>query len=341
MPTLTRTLPPLVIAVLAITALLKPAMADANHQPGIPAAEHGPIGVMQGHMHDKGEWMLSYRYMHMDMGGNRIGSQSITTEETLDQFMVAPTDMKMDMHMLGAMYGISDRVTAMVMVPHIKKSMDHVTRMGGQFNTSTDGVGDIKVSTMISLVKQPNHRLHAMIGVSLPTGAIGERAAIPINPDAQLPYPMQLGSGTWDISPGITYTGTSEQFYWGSQASAVIRTGTNNRQYSLGNQVQLTAWTMFRLTPAFDVGLRATYTHWGNVDGADPELMPMLVQTADPALQGGNRIDLTLALNFQVQNGALKGHRLAAEITRPVYQNLNGPQMEQNWSLIIGWQKAF
>ena len=28
-----------------------------------------PVGVMLGHVHAKGEWMLSYRYMNMAMQG--------------------------------------------------------------------------------------------------------------------------------------------------------------------------------------------------------------------------------------------------------------------------------
>ena len=327
---------------LSLSALLAaPSFAHEGETPAIPAAEHAPIGVMQDHMHNKGEWMLSYRYMHMDMGGNRVGSTAISTADTLNQFMIAPLAMKMDMHMLGAMYGISDRITVMAMVPYIDKSMDLITRMGMDFNTGTGGVGDVKLSAMISLVKTAKHRLHINAGLSLPTGSIDERAAIPINPDAQLPYPMQVGSGNWDLMPGITYSGTSELFYWGAQASAVIRTGSNDRDWSLGDRVQVTAWNMVRLNTAFDVGLRATYTHWGNVDGADGELMPMMVQTANPMLQGGERLDLSLALNYQVQSGSLKGHRLAAEVTLPVWQNLDGPQMEQNWGLMVGWQKAF
>ena len=35
---------------------------------------HAPLGVMGDHMHGKGEWMASYRYMSMDMDGLRSGS---------------------------------------------------------------------------------------------------------------------------------------------------------------------------------------------------------------------------------------------------------------------------
>ena len=33
--------------------------------------EDAPIGVMGDHLHDKGDWMVSYRYSAMKMKGNR------------------------------------------------------------------------------------------------------------------------------------------------------------------------------------------------------------------------------------------------------------------------------
>ena len=41
------------------------------------AASHGPIGVMADHTHHKGEWMLSYRFMHMDMKGKYTSSRRV------------------------------------------------------------------------------------------------------------------------------------------------------------------------------------------------------------------------------------------------------------------------
>ncbi len=46
-------------------------------------------------------------------------------------------------------------------------------------------------------------------------------------------------------------------------------------------------------------------------------------------------------LNLYFPSGALKGHRLAAEWHIPVYQSLNGPQLETDRVLTVGWQKSF
>ena len=44
---------------------------------------HAPISVMGDHMHAMGEWMVSYRYMTMDMKGLLKGSRC-TVSQLLD-----------------------------------------------------------------------------------------------------------------------------------------------------------------------------------------------------------------------------------------------------------------
>ena len=62
---------------------------------------------------------------------------------------------------------------------------------------------------------------------------------------------------------------------------------------------------------------------------------------ADPDAQGGQRIDVGLGANLCVPSGALEGQRLAVEVLRPVYQDLDGPQLASDWTLNAGWQFAF
>jgi len=65
---------------------------------------HAPIGVMGDHTHKKGEFMFSYRYMLMGMDGMLDGSDDISNAEIMNRgYAVTPTEMTMQMHMLGAM----------------------------------------------------------------------------------------------------------------------------------------------------------------------------------------------------------------------------------------------
>lgn len=308
---------------------------------------HAPIGVMGDHTHSKGEWMLSVRFMRMYMEGTRDGTTSIPDQDLLvpngGPYMVVPTRMTMDMLMLGAMYAPSDDITLTAMLPYQWKDMDHLTAMGGTFTTRTDGVGDVKLGGLFDFWEHGRQASHFNLAVSVPTGSITETGVTPASAPAetQLPYPMQLGSGTWDLLPGITYLGQTDRWSWGGQWIQTIRLGTNDRGYTLGPRTDLTGWGAWRASDSLSLSLRLVGALWGNIDGADPDLNPAMVYTADPDKRGGRRVDLAAGVNWYVQRGLLRGNRLALEFGVPVYQDLDGPQLETDWTLTLGWQLAF
>ena len=155
-----------------------------------------PAGIMGAMSPPQGKFMLSFSYMRMSMDGNRDGTDRLSTGEVLDQFPVTPLDMDMDMFMLGGMYGITDDISVMAMVPFISMKMDHRTRMGVTFTTRSSGLGDIRVLGGYKLWSGMGQTVKLTAGLSLPTGSTDERDSTPANPNAVLPYPMQLGSGT-------------------------------------------------------------------------------------------------------------------------------------------------
>ena len=320
---------------------------------------HAPIGVMADHMHKKGELMLSYRYMHMNMAGNRDGREDLTPTEIATSepnrffglpgqpptLRVVPTKMTMDMHMLGAMYAPSDNITLMAMLNYVDKEMEHVTFQGpagttelGRFTTTTSGLGDTSLSALIRVTDG----LHGIVGLSLPTGDLKEtdRILTPMGgrPSPRLPYPMQLGSGTYDLITGLSYMHFGEGWSFGSQWRSTWRLGENDEDYTLGNEHTLTAWASWVLAPAASVSARLAGFQRGNIDGQDPAIAAP-VQTADPDRQRVRRVDLAAGINL----GGIpwSGHRLALEFSIPVYQDLSGPQLETDWQITAGYQWAF
>lgn len=325
-----------VISSLAASAAEEPTSRAHDHR----ASDHAPIGVMGDHTHSAGEWMLSYRAMRMSMNGNRTGSDRARLSDVHAGFPVAPVDMDMEMHMAGLMWAPSDRLTLVAMVPYARIDMKHVTRMGRRFVTRADGLGDISVGALVPFLEREHSSVHLNLGVSLPTGSISERDALPTGP-ARLPYPMQLGSGTFDLRPGITASGGRGRLSYGAQFMATLRTGTSNKGYRLGNRGEASAWVAWEWVPAITTSLRVAYAEWGRIDGDDDALNKRAVPTADPALQGGRRIDALLGLNYVVRRGPLDGHRFALEVGRPLHQRLDGPRLETDWTATLGWQLAF
>ncbi len=329
------------------------------------ADRHAPLGVVGGHMMMKGKWMLAYRYMRMEMEDNLIGTDSVSPEEIAttipNRFFgmpgqpptlrVVPTEMTTQMHMFGAMYAPTDWLTLAGMIPYVDKSMDHVTFMGGAgttrlgtFTTESSGLGDVSLMGLFRAYDSGAHRIHLNAGLSFPTGSVDEEDQVltptGATPTLRLPYPMQLGSGTYDLMPGVTYRGRSGGIGWGAQYMATIRLGDNDEGYSLGDIHQVTGWGSYSWTPAVSVSLRATARTVDSIDGIDPKIVAP-VQTADPSFQGGDRVDIGLGVNFSGQEGAWRGLRLGVEFGLPVYQDLNGPQLEGDWTLTAGVKYMF
>jgi len=301
---------------------------------------HAPIGVMGDHLMRKGETMLSYRYMHMDMDGNRTGTNRV--DVPLPGYMVSPASMTMGMHMLGAMYAPNDRLTLALMLPFTSISMDHIRNMDGlAFTTESSDIGDVKLAALYGLYARPGRDLMFNFAISAPTGSIDETDDTPMMTNAHLPYPMQLGSGTWDFIPGLTWVQLYDSWSWGAQGLYTLRTGTNDNGYTLGNKLDLSAWIAKKVSQSTSLSLRLNGLDWDNIDGSDNKLllMPSMVPTADPNLRGGTRVDALVGINFVTPG--LKSLRLAAEAGAPVYQDLDGPQLETDLVFTLGAQYTF
>jgi len=307
---------------------------------------HAPIGVMGDHTHGKGELMFSYRYMYMDMEDMRDGTETLTNEEVLSNFMVTPLTMPMHMHMFGVMYAASDKLTLMGMLNLVRLEMDHLTRMGGTFTTESGGLADIRISGLYKFFDTKSQRAHLNLGLSIPTNQIDEMDVTPASEpgETQLPYPMQVSSGTFDILPGITYLFQIDRTSLGAQVSGILRTGENDRNYRLGHQGQVTFWTAYQITNWLSTSIRLTGITRGEIDGEDETyamaVMNNMVPTVSPENFGGNFFNVGGGINFYVPGGMFKDLRFGIEYEVPLVQDLNGPQMELQQTLTVGVQYA-
>ena len=286
--------------------------------------------------------MFGYSYMFMSMDGNRDGTSRQSPADVLNAgFAVSPTAMTMKMHMLERMYGWREDLTVMAMLPFNSYSMDHITGTGAQFATSSSGVGDLSLTALYNIYDKKRRRVHLTAGLMFPTGSIKERGTTPLGPDQKLPYPMQLGSGTFDPVVGITYVATEKIWSWGFHLSHTYRIGENSEDYTLGNRKRFDAWLVRQWSDRISSTLRLSGENWGNIDGTDPELNPGMVPTADPARRGGKRLDLGMGINFYMPEGAMSGSRVVLELSYPIYESLDGPQLAKDYDLSVGLQWVF
>ena len=97
------------------------------------------INALGTHTHLAGEVMVGYRYMLMGMRGKRDGTRTVSTDAVLQDYMVSPIEMTMQMHMVELMYAPSDKLTLMANLPYRQLSMDHLTTMGTGFTAESEG----------------------------------------------------------------------------------------------------------------------------------------------------------------------------------------------------------
>ena len=119
-----------------------------------------------------------------------------------------------------------------------KKQMDHTTFRVAQetislvnSETRTSGIGDLQISSLLQIYNSDNFNLIMKSGLSLPIGSTNQKDNILTpqgnRPKVLLPYSMQNGSGTIDITQGIVGTKSYSHFSYGASWESTFRTQRN------------------------------------------------------------------------------------------------------------------
>ncbi len=272
-----------------------------------------PFGIMTG---EAGKWMVGYQFMHDKMDGSLVGTDDINVSQILKQFPSAPTDMTMDTHMGMVMYAPTQKLTLTAMVPYILKEMNNVNADGSRFVERTSGVGDMELGGSYQIFQTSNVR-HQLL---LSGGYLGQTAA-------------------WS---------------WGADFHTTARLGRNDHNYRFGNIYQSRTWVMRQLGSWLSVSAGLNGVIWETIHGADPDLDPSMEQTADSNLQAGKRLDASFGLTFcpmpcchgrppccSAAQTFLDGQQVFVEGRLPIIQSLDGPQLQNSWSINVGWQWMF
>jgi hypothetical protein len=327
---------------------------------GCAGNSQAPLGVMTDHIHSKGSFMLSYTFMNTMMQGNNIGASKVSDNDVYKNYMMAPETMTMQMHMLMAMYGVTDRLTVMAMggymVNNMNMAMDSKggymfmngswmympagTSMGMQ--TMSSGLTDTKLSALYNFSNKPAQRIIASLGINLPTGTIMATGTTVLGDNQRLAYDMQTGTGSYGLAPDFTYARKNGLFYWGGNVGANVNLNYNSLGYKYGNTYHATAWAGYQFLPFVSATLRAEDVHQDIISGADKALTNSVYETTDPTTQtanyGGTWMNMYVGLNFYMMKPLIERFRLMTEYGMPVYQNLNGTQMALKSNFLVGLQ---
>ena len=327
--------------------------------------KHGdpPAGIMFGHMLNKpGDFMVGYRFMLGRSAGSMMHSDyKVSDQAVVDQGCDAtlcrftPDYMNMRMHMLDIMYAPTKWLNVMLMPTFMDMDMNLRELAGrppavpgvhehrGIAGHETGAVSDTYISSLIKLVDIPGHRIHMNFGLSAPTGKVDiELRRMGQIEGGLIHFGMQLGSGTWDLIPSLTYLGEKNRWSWGTQMSGVKRMEDKNKSgYRLGDIFSATAWGGFDLTRWLTASIRGAYTLQGAVH-RDFDVFSARIGPMDfPNNYGGQFWDIGLGLNIIIPNGKFAGNRFGFEWIQPIRSDFNGYQLDRKSTLSATWSYLF
>ena len=302
------------------------------------------IRVLPDDSNSDRRWAIGYRHVIRSFEGYLDGTESLSFDRMLLLYPVVPTTITQEAHILEATFRYSERVQLSVMVPFLEQSTDHIRRAGSDFNITTRGIGDVRFSAAYALGSSgvdtsEQHPWVLKMGFSLPSGSIDQKGDTPRGRDTQVPYTMQTGSGTYNFEPAVAFSGKSERLSWTSQASAVVRLGRNDRDYSLGDRLLITSQAVARPGKKIEPWVKAMIEIWGGIDGGDSELNPQIAPVADARLFGGQRLDLQIGFRAHLGKQLRSVLEIAAGL--PIHQDLQGPQPKRRWEATAGWKSYF
>jgi len=315
-----------------------------------------PLNIMGAGVAETEEFRFKLGYSLMSMDGLKHGNDNVTETSLLGmpamgKFMAVPTSMDMKMKSLVAGYSFSDNFFGGVMLMRSESEMDMLfnapmkAMFGKGYTMESHGMADTMVMTKYRLYTDdslvPSKQVSFMFNLNLPTGSINEKNKEHPNPvmsRRQLPYGMQLGSGTVDPTFGILYQGYYSPFWWGLNGQYTWRFYDNERKYRLGDEFKADAYVMYQASPSVVTHLQLNGKIKGKIDGTmyggvseSANMSPLW----DTDSYGGESVNLTMGLQWQpVSHNIIE---LTAGV--PLYQDVDGTQLSQNYHVGLVWYK--
>ena len=300
---------------------------------GYPPA---PVGVRFAEALEGKRLSVAYSWERIQGQGLRAGRNKITPDHARDVlgFTTTPRSLQVTIHTVQVAYAPHPRVTLVAEVPILRKELETVDAAGTRSHAHTDGVGDIGFYAVVPFIRKGSESSQIHLGFDAPTGAYRRGGD-----DMRLPYDNQIGNGSWDFEWGLTYQGGYQRVSWGGQALGRHPIGRNGVKYREGSRFVGTVWGAVRMVAGLSLSFRTEWAKQNNINGFDRTLRPDFDPSENAKLRGGERITLSPGLSLDVPR--LNNQRFAVEFGIPVYQRLDGPQVERDWSFKGAWRWVY
>ena len=293
-----------------------------------------PVGVKGGKNMMAKRIMFGYKFGTMEMDCCKDSTSSVNNDfiKSLG-FSMAPTDMTMNMHMFSAMYAYNKNISFMAMLPYIEKEMEMVKlsgmMVGKKHKTSSRGIGDLSVAALYKLSSRSNIKL----SLSLPSGEFDEKDHNMSGMLKILPYPMQLGSGTYDVTLGYSFQEIFNDWSYGFQLNSTKRFDYNSEDWRYGDRREVSAWAAKPISNKLSLSIGLDIEHQDNINGKSSKRNNM-TPTWNEYFHSHLRVSSSIGLNYKIPNSK---SRIGLQCGVPIYEDVDGPQMDPDFKCNLGF----
>ncbi len=322
-----------------------------------------PLNIPGGGIPETHEFRFKLSQMYMEMGPLRDGTSDLKTSsllgvpDSVTKFAAVPEEMRTYMTMASVAYSFTDNFSGMAMLGYVRNDMDMkfnsalTTAAGGKsgFTMFSHGITDLTLLGKYRVFKDdelaPTKQASVMFGVSLPTGSIDKefsRNPVPGQNGTILPFRMQTGSGTVDPVLGVTLQGSNDPWWYGANFKWEGHLYDNDQGYHRGQELRYDLYLMRQVHPKAVLLTELNYWYEGKYSdepfaqrvngeghvGFSPSggfISPL----NDPDNYGGHQMAVSFGFQFQ----PIPLHVLELIATMPIYQDLNGPQLRQDYMI--------
>lgn len=254
----------------------------------------------------KGEWIVRIQSRYL-----RSTDDPSSLDRELDVFAFP----------VVGVYGATQKLALFAIAPILDKDLDITTPLGRR-TRSVSGLGDVTLLARYTAyqrdAKGKTFRVAPFVAVEAPTGEDGERDAL-----GELPRPLQLGSGSWDVTFGTVVT--RQTLAWQVDAALSYKANTEAKEFEFGDVARLDLSYQRRLwpqelgegVPAFLYGVLESNLVWSDHNVA--------AGRRDPD-SGGTTWHLAPGVQYVTRRFVVEG---AVQI--PVVQDLNGQALENDF----------
>ncbi|MEZ6005736.1 MAG: transporter [Planctomycetota bacterium] len=296
---------------------------------GFLGTAHGPI-VEIDHVR------LSIDWQRIEYGGLMDGSIPISSADLFARgFQRAPiSGVREELH-LRAEYGLSEAFTLRLDAPIVNKIVAFEDASAQRTRLRTTGLGDVAIGASVELSRGEESRSEVALDLDMPTGSVTDRE--PPDPNTnlapRLPYDLQPGHGTWRLRPSFHLARWGADWSAGAGFEYQTSLDESDQGWKPGNALLAQAWYTRRFDESRSVVFAVDYEGQDEVSGQDTALDTSLDPMQLPQNTGGQRFGASIGLHMEVE----RRNFLAIEVGVPVWQEVEGVQLEEDYRLRLGW----